>query len=249
MVRFTGKTVLVTGGSSGIGLAAAQAFLREGAKVAISGRNADALQSAANDLDGNVVTIQADVASIADIEAMAAKVAASFGTLDAVFVNAGIAKFAPAEATPAELLDQMMAINFRGAFFTAQKLLPLMEAGGAMVFNTSINNQMGMPNASVYAASKAAVRSLVRTFANEWMSKGIRVNAISPGPIETPIMSKVGLSQEQLEGFAQSILPNIPMGRFGKPDEIAKAVLFAASDDASFMTGEEIVVDGGWTGV
>lgn len=249
MARFTGKTVLVTGGSSGIGLATAQAFLQEGAKVAISGRNADTLQTAADDLEGDVVTIQADVASMEEIDKMVAKVEASFGTLDAVFVNAGIVRFAPAEITPAELLDQVMDINFKGAFFTAQKLLPLMNHGAAMVFNTSINNQMGMPNASVYGASKAAVRSLVRTFANEWISKGIRVNAISPGPIETPIMGKLGLSQEQLAGFAQSILPNIPMERFGKPDEIAKAVLFAASDDASFMTGEEIVIDGGWTEV
>lgn len=248
MARFTGKTVLVTGGTSGIGLATAQAFLQEEANVAITGRSADTLQTTANAL-GNVVTIQADVASIADIEKMAAAVAEQFGTLDAVFVNAGIAKFAPAEATPEELFDQIMDINFKGAFFTAQKLLPLMNDGSAMVFNTSINNQMGMPNASVYAASKAAVRSLVRTFANEWISQGVRVNAISPGPIETPILSKVGLSQEQLAGFAQSILPNIPMGRFGKPEEIAKAVLFAASDDASFMTGEEIVIDGGWTEV
>ncbi len=249
MTRFIGKNVLVTGGSSGIGLATAQAFLEEGARVAISGRNADTLKTAAQDLDGRALVIQADVASIDDLEKMTAKVAAGFGTLDAVFVNAGIAKFAPAEATPPELLDQIMDINFKGAFFTAQKLLPLMKNGSAMVFNTSINNQMGMPNASIYAASKAALRSLVRTFANEWISKGIRANAISPGPIETSMMGKLGLSQEQLAGFAQSILPNIPMGRFGKPDEIAKAVLFAASDDASFMTGEEIVVDGGWTEV
>ncbi|NET37053.1 MAG: SDR family oxidoreductase [Cyanothece sp. SIO1E1] len=249
MARFTGKTALVTGGSSGIGLATAQAFLQEGAKVAITGRNADTLQTAAAALKGDVETIQADVASMADIENMAARLAASFGTLNVVFVNAGIAKFAPADATPEELLDQVMDINFKGAFFTAQKLLPLMNHGSAMVFNTSINNQIGMPNASVYAASKAAVRSLVRTFANEWMDKGVRVNAISPGPIETPIMGKLGFSPEQLDGFAQSILPNIPMGRFGTPDEIAKAVLFAASDDASFMTGEEIVVDGGWTEV
>jgi len=249
MARFTGKTVLVTGGTSGIGLATAEAFLHEGATVVITGRNADTLQTAVNDLNGDVTTIQADVRSMADIEKMAAVVAEKFDTLDVVFVNAGIAKFAPAEATPEELLDQIMDVNFKGAFFTAQKLLPLMNNGSAMVFNTSINNEMGMPNASVYAASKAAVRSLVRTFANEWISKGVRVNAISPGPIETPILSKIGLSQEQLDGFAQSILPNIPMGRFGKSDEIAKAVLFAASDDASFMTGEEIVVDGGWTGV
>lgn len=248
MARFTGKTVLVTGGSSGIGLATAQAFLQEGAKVAIAGRNADTLKTTANDL-GNVLTIQADVASITDIEKMEGAVAEQFGTLDAVFVNAGIAKFAPADAISEELFDQIMDINFKGAFFTAQKLLPLMNNGSAIVFNTSINNQIGMPNASIYAASKAAVRSLVRTFANEWISKGVRVNAISPGPIETPIFSKVGVSQEQLQGFAQSILPNIPMGRFGQPDEIAKAVLFAASDDASFMTGEEIVVDGGWTEV
>lgn len=249
MTRFNQKTALVTGGTTGIGLATAQAFLREGAKVAITGRNPERLQQAASTLGNNVITLQGDVAQIDEVETIAAAAAESLGQLDALFINAGIAKFAPAVDVSEALLDEVMGVNFKGAFFTAQKLLPLLNQGAGVVFNTSINNQMGMANASIYAASKAAVRSLVRTLANEWVDRKIRVNAVSPGPVQTPIFSKLGLPEQQLEAFAQSVLPNIPMGRFGVPEEIAKAVLFLASDDASFMTGEEIVVDGGWTEV
>jgi len=249
MATLAGKTVLITGGTTGIGLAAAQQCLQAGAKVAITGRDPERLQQATQELGAGVQGIRADVAKMADIEQMAQQVQQTLGHLDSVFINAGTAQFAPIADTSEALFDQLMDINFKGAFFTVQTLLPLMNDGGTLVFNTSINNQMGMPNASVYAASKAALRSLVRTLANEVANRQIRVNAVSPGPVATPLMGKLGLSQEQLDGFAQTILPKIPLGRFAQPDEIAKAVVFLASDDASFMTGEEIVIDGGWTAV
>ncbi len=246
MTRFANKTALITGGTSGIGLATAREFLQEGAQVAINGRNSERLQQAVAELGDNAIAIQADVASLADIERMAAEVGDRLGKLDALFVNAGIVKLLPIAATTEAFFDELMSINFKGAFFTVQKLLPFLNEGAGIVFNTSVSNQMGIPNGSVYAASKAAMRSLVRTLANEWVDRKIRVNAVSPGPVETPIMGKVGLSQEQMEGLNRSVLAQVPMKRFGQPQEIAKAVLFLASSDASFMTGEEIVVDGGW---
>jgi NAD(P)-dependent dehydrogenase (short-subunit alcohol dehydrogenase family) len=247
MTQLNGKTALITGGTSGIGLATAKAFQQLGAKVAITGQNVDRLNQAVNELGKEVVPIHADVRSLADIEAMVTTVKEKFRKLDTLFVNAGITKLAPMGDVTAEFIDETMDVNFKGAFFTIQKAVSIMPQGSTIVINTSVNNQMGMLGSSIYAASKAGLRSLTRTLAAELIGQGIRVNAVSPGPISTPIYGKLGIPQQQLQEFAQQIQQQIPMHRFGEPDEIAKAVVFLASDDSSFVLGEEIVVDGGWT--
>lgn len=248
MTSLQGKTALVTGGTTGIGFAAARLFQEHGARVAITGRDADRLKEAEAALPG-LTAIRSDTADIGAIDALAAEVGRQFGSLDVLFLNAGIAMLAPADQSDEALFDAVFNVNVKGLFFTAQKLAPLMTNGGSIIINTSVNNQMGMAGSSVYAASKAAARSFARTLAGEWIEKGIRVNAISPGPVETPIYGKLGLPQEVLEGFAQKIGGKIPMQRFGQPEEIAKAALFLASSDSSYILGQEIVADGGWTAV
>lgn len=245
MHDFTGKKVLVTGGTSGIGKAAAAAFKAAGAEVMITGQDPGRLAEAGLDL--KVATARLDAADMASVEALSALVEAELGRIDVLFLNAGTTLLAPADQTDEKLYDLMMDTNAKGLFFTAQNLLSLINKGGSVVMNTSVNNQMGMAWSSAYAASKAAVRSFARVLAGEWIERGIRVNAVSPGPVETPIYGKLGLSQETVEGFAKDIGGKIPMKRFGKPEEIAAAVLFLASSDASFILGHELVVDGGWT--
>lgn len=247
MARLNGKSALITGGTSGIGLATAKVFLQEGARVAITGKSTDRLNQAIKELKGDVLSIRADMRSLADIEAMVTEVKKQFGSLNVLFVNAGITKLAPLGDVTVDLIDEIMDINFKGAFFTIQKAVPIMSQGSSIVLNTSINNQMGMLRSSIYAASKAGLRSLARTLAAELIGRGIRVNAVSPGPTSTPIYSKLGIPQENLQELAEQIQQQIPMHRFGEPDEIAKAVAFLASDDSSFVLGEELVVDGGWT--
>src|SRR5258706_6698511 len=245
MARFQDKTVLITGGSSGIGLATAQQFLAEGARVAITGRNAQTIEEAKRLLGEKVLALVSDTAKLSDVEALVAKVKAVFGGLDVLFVNAGVAKFAPVDASSPELYDEVFDINVRGAYFVVQKALPLLRSGGAIVFNTSVVDQKGFAATSVYAASKAALRSLVRTFAAELIGRGIRVNAVAPGPIVTPIFGKTGLTKEEMDDFGARMLEQNPMKRFGAPEEVAKAVLFLASDDASYTIGAELSVDGG----
>ena len=245
MTRFENKVALVTGGNSGIGLAAAQKFADEGANVVIFGRNADTLSAAANSINGNTLSVQGDAANFADLDNLFAQTVARFGKIDALFVNAGIVTMGPIDHVTEEAFDQTMNINFKGAYFTIQKALPYMNDGGAIVLNTSINANIGMAGTSVYAASKAAMISLVRTLSAELVSRNIRVNAVSPGPIETPIFGRVGMTEEQMQGFAQQIQQQVPLGRFGKPEEIANVVSFLASDEASFIVGEEVVADGG----
>ena len=248
MRDMNGKTAVVTGGTTGIGFAAAKAFREAGARVLVTGQNRDRLDEAERALDG-VIAVQSDATDMTSVAALPGIVADRLGRIDALFLNAGSTRLAPADKTDEATYDAMFDINAKGLFFTAQSLAPLMNEGGAIVLNTSVNNRMGMAGAAAYAASKAAVRSFTRTLAGEWIGRGIRVNAVSPGPVETPIYGKLGLPEEQLQGFAQQIGGQIPMRRFGRPEEIAAAVLFLASNDASFVLGHELVVDGGWTAV
>lgn len=247
MTQLTGKTALVTGGTTGIGFATAKLLLEQGARVAISGQNQERLNEAVNQLGTEVLAIRADVSKVNEIETMFMKIKETFGGLNILFVNAGIAKLAPMDAVEESMIDEVFNINFKGAFFTIQKAASIMSEGSSIVVNTSVNNQMGMMGSSVYGASKAAVRSLVRTLGAELIGRGIRVNAVSPGPVQTPIYGKLGVPQEQLQEFATQLQQKIPMQRFGNPEEIAKSVLFLASEDSSFVLGEELVVDGGWT--
>lgn len=245
MDKLKGKVAVITGGNSGIGLATAKEFAEQGAQVVISGRDQKTLDQAARELGPEVLVVRADVAKLADIDKLFAAVRARFGRVDVLFVNAGIGKFAPLEAVTEELYDAVIDINLKGAYFTIQKALPLLAYGASIVLNTSINAHIGMVNSSVYSASKAALLSLARTLSAELVGRNIRVNAISPGPVTTPILGRVGLTPEALEQTRLSIVSQVPMKRFGRPEEIAKAALFLASSDSSFLLGSEIVADGG----
>lgn len=245
MGKLAGKVAVITGGNSGIGLATAKEFLEQGAKVVVSGRDQKTLDDVAKELGPDALAVRADVAQLADIDKLFAAVKAKFGRIDVLFVNTGIGKFSPFEAVTDEFYDAILDVNLKGAFFTIQKALPLLADGASIVLNTSINAHIGMPNSSVYAASKAALLSLARTLSAELVGRNIRVNAISPGPIATPIFGRLGLPPEVLEQTRQDILSQIPMKRFGRPEEIAKTALFLASSDSSFLLGTEIVADGG----
>ena len=245
MKKLANKVALITGGSSGIGLATAKVFAEEGAEVIITGRNQKSLDKAVGELEHRVTGMVSDTAQLADIEKLAAELQSQGKQINVLFLNAGIAKLVPIEQTDEALYDETFNINVKGLYFTVKHLLPLMGEGTSIVINASINAYIGMPNSSVYAASKAAVISMARTLSGELVGRGIRVNALSPGPINTPIFGKMGMSPEQLEATATSIQQQVPMGRFGRPEEIAKAALFLASDDSSFMIGAELVADGG----
>ncbi len=246
MSKLAGKVAVITGGNSGIGLATAKAFKAEGAEVVIFGRNQETLNSAASEL-GDVFAVQGDVANLADLDRLYAQVKERHGRIDVLFVNAGVAFFAPLEASDEAFFDSLMDVNVKGAYFTVQKALDLIQDNASIILTTSVVNQVGMPNASVYAATKAAVRSLARSMASELSGRGIRVNAISPGPIETPLFGRLGMSEEQIQEFAQGVLSQVPLGRFGQAEEIAKAATFLATSDSSYVQGAELVADGGMT--
>ncbi len=243
--RFEGKTVVITGGNSGIGLATAKLFHEAGAKVAISGRDQKTLDEAVKIIGPGTLAVKADVSKLADIERFFNQVTAGFGKIDALFANAGIAKFAPAADSSENLFDETFDINVKGLYFTLQKALPHLNDNAGIVLNSSVVNSKGTPNATVYAASKAAVRSLARTFAAELVERGIRVNVVSPGPITTPIFGRTGLPQAVVDEFAEQIKSTNPMKRFGKPEEVGQAVLFLAGMEASYITGVDLNVDGG----
>lgn len=243
--RFGDKIAVVTGGNSGIGLAAARAIAREGARVAITGRSEATLSAAREELGRECLAIKADVSRVPEIAAAMEKIKAQFGRIDVLFVNAGIGKFVPFGEVTEEFFDETMDTNLRGAYFTVQKAIPLLPEGAAVVLNASINAHMGMPNSSVYAASKAAVVSLARTLSADLLSRGVRVNAVSPGPVETPIIDRMGLPEEQVRQTKEWIRQQVPLGRFAHADEIAAAVLYLCSSESRFVVGTELVVDGG----
>jgi len=245
MSMLSNKVAVVTGGSSGIGLATAQRFIADGAQIVITGRNQKALDAAVAELGDRATGIRGDVANLEDLERLFAQVQEQFGRVDVLFANAGIAPFVPFEAVTEEHFDSLFNINVRGLFFTVQKALPLLSEGASVILNASVVAQSGLPNTSIYSATKAAVRSLGRTLAAELSPRGIRVNVVSPGLIETPLVGKLGLSQDEVDAFAAQIVHRTPLGRPGKPEEIASTVAFLASDDASYFTGADLVADGG----
>ena len=245
MKKLEGKVAVVTGGSTGIGLATAQQFVAEGAYVFITGRRESELDEAVATIGQNVTAVQGDVSNLTDLDRLYAKVKEEKGTLDIVFANAGGGSFASLSEITEEQFDKEFNINVKGLLFTVQKALPLLKDGGSVILNASIAGVKGMPNFSVYSATKAAVRSFARTWTVDLKDRKIRVNAVSPGPIETPALDGLGSSPQEIQQFKDGMAATVPLGRLGQPEELAKAVVFLASDDSSFITGIELFVDGG----
>ena len=246
-MKLENKIAVITGGNSGIGLATAKLFHQEGAKVIITGRRKEVVERAAEEIGENAIGIASDTASLGDIDQLYTVIQDQYGRIDILFLNAGIAKFEPMEVVTEERFDELSNTNFKGLFFNAQRAVPLMGAGGSIIITTSAAGQIGAANMSVYGATKAAARSLARTLSGDLLPKGIRVNGISPGPIDTPIMEKVGIPPEALAAAKSGFAAENPMKRIGKADEIAKAALFLASDDSSYIAGVDLAVDGGLT--
>jgi NAD(P)-dependent dehydrogenase (short-subunit alcohol dehydrogenase family) len=247
MDRFKGKTAVITGGTTGIGLATAKLFINEGARVIVTGRAAATIKSAQAELGDNAIVVRSDATSFPDMDALAAKVKETFGKLDVLFVNAGYGQFIPFESVTEEVYDEMLNLNAKGPYFIAQKLVPLMPEGSSVVFTTSMANVKAVAPLSAYGAAKAALRSITRSLASELSPRGIRVNAVSPGPIEaTDILQKVGMPKEAADQVYLQMAQSVPMKRMGRPEEIAKAVAFLAID-ATYTTGIELPVDGGWS--
>jgi len=245
MGRLTDKYTLITGGTSGIGLATAQLFLAEGAQVAVTGRNPETRAEAQRLLGDKAWVIDADAGDIGGQQALADTLATRWPRLDALFINAGDVTHGPLESWQEETWDRLMGTNLKGPFFLIQALLPLLNNPSSIILCGSVSAHIGLPTSSVYAASKAGLLSLARTLSVELLPRGIRVNGLSPGPVETPALSKLGLDDEALKALQSDIAKLVPLGRLGRPDELAKAALYLASDESSYTVGTELLVDGG----
>ena len=245
MGKLQDKVALITGGTTGIGLAAAKLFHAEGARVFVTGRSETGIAQARKELPREVEVLPSDAANLEDVRALASTLKERAGRIDVLFVNAGIARFLPIESVTPQAFDEQFDINVRGAYFTIQQIVPLMTAGGSIVLTTSVAADLGMATTSVYSATKAALSSLARTLANELSPRGIRVNEVSPGPIETPIFGKMGGSAEQVDGMKDMMQSLVPLKRLGSADEVARAALFLASNDSSFLLGAKVRIDGG----
>ncbi|MFA3874009.1 SDR family oxidoreductase [Streptomyces sp. MMCC 100] len=245
MGEYSGKNAVITGGGSGMGFAMAKILVDGGARVVITGRSRATLDAARERLGANAVTVPGDVASLTDLDTLADRVKTELGTVDALFVNAGVAALTPLESTTEEAYDELFSINVKGAWFTVQKLAPLLTTGAGVVLTTSVANVIGMADTSVYAAGKAALRSMARNFSRELLPRGIRVNAVSPGPVDTGALDAT-MSAAEAERFKAERVADNPMRRFGTPEEVARAAAFLAFD-ATYTTGAELAVDGGAT--
>ncbi len=241
------KVAVITGGNSGIGLATAKLFQAEGAKVIITGRRTEAVEAAVKEIGGASVGFVSDTGNLNDIANLYQQIHETTGKIDVLFLNAGIAIFGPFDTIDEAAFDAMMNVNFKGVFFNIRQAAPLLNEGASVIINSSIADQKGFPNTNVYAATKAAVRSLARTLSTELLERKIRVNSLAPGPIDTPIFDKVGVPAEAVQEMKESFAGENPMKRLGHPDEIAKAALFLASNDSSYITGIDLTVDGGMT--
>jgi NAD(P)-dependent dehydrogenase (short-subunit alcohol dehydrogenase family) len=245
MSTLNSKVALVTGGNSGIGFATAKEMIARGARVIITGRNQAAVGAAVEQLGEGASGLVSDSGKLEDIRRLAALLKERAEKIDILFINAGVASFSPLEFVTEEQFDHITDINYKGAFFTLSTFIPLLAEKASVIFLTSVNATSGMPNTAVYAASKAALHALVKVASTELSPRGIRVNAVSPGPINTPLFGKVGLDEASIEHFASTMQKRIPLKRFGKSEEVGKLVSFLASDDAAFITGAEYVIDGG----
>ncbi len=243
--KLAGKVAVITGGNSGIGLATAKVFQTEGATVVITGRRKEAVEAAVKEIGGNSIGFTSDTANLNAIRELYRDVNERVGKIDVLFLNAGVAKFGPVDSVDEATFDDMVNVNFKGLFFNVQYALPVLNDNASIILTTTMADRKGYPNTSVYSATKAAVRSLARTLSAELVGRGIRVNAVSPGPIETPIFGKLGVPEEGVPGLKEGFKDVVPMKRFGSADEIAKPALFLASDDSSFVLGVELMVDGG----
>jgi NAD(P)-dependent dehydrogenase (short-subunit alcohol dehydrogenase family) len=247
MKRLDGKIAVITGGSSGIGFASARAFIAEGAQVVVVGRDAESLQNAKRELGVNAFTFQADIANLTSLDRLYSWVKQHLGRIDILFANAGAARFLPVQEISEEIVDRILDVNVKGTFFTVQKALPLMARGGSIILTSSGVHSRSSPGGSIYAASKAAVRSLGRGFGAELAEKGIRVNVLTPGPVETPIFERMGIPKDQLQGLYERLSNLTPIKRMAQPQEMAGVAVFLASDDSSFLIGSEVAADGGAT--
>jgi NAD(P)-dependent dehydrogenase (short-subunit alcohol dehydrogenase family) len=243
--RLAGKVAVITGGNSGIGLATAKLFAEEGAHVFITGRRQAELDAAVKEIGRNATGVQGDVSKLADLDRLFATVKKEKGHIDILFANAGGGAVMPLEAVTEDYFDKTFNINVKGVLFTVQKALPLFRDGGSIILNASVAATKGLEAFSVYSATKAAVRSFARSWTTDLKTRKIRVNAISPGPIDTSIFNKMSLTTDQIQQFKTDVVTGVPLGRMGRPDELAKAALFLASDDSSYVTGIELFVDGG----
>ena len=244
-MRFQNKVAVITGGNSGIGLASAQRLQEEGADLAIFGRNAETLAAAGETLGKNTLTVQGDVANSADLDRLFEEVKTNFGRIDTLVVNAGVAFFQPIDNVDEDHFDHIFNINVKGAYYTIQKALPLLAEGASIVLVSSAVTEAGFAGTSIYTASKAALRSFARTLSTELLSRKVRVNVVSPGPVETPIFEKMGAPKDQTEGIKQGFSSLVPLQRMGTSAEIAAVVAFLGSDDSSFIVGADIQADGG----